>query len=74
MATGTVTAHSWNDGAEDDEGDPSMSANYNARLDMREDFNQRRKEARARDNGRLRSNPVRARRFGNQDEDGDEDW
>lgn len=77
MATGTVTLHSWNDGAEDDEGDPPMGANYNARLDMREDYNQRSREARNRASGRLRSNPVRARRFGAQPDsngDGDEDW
>jgi DDB1- and CUL4-associated factor 11 len=73
MANGTVTVHSWADGAEDDEGEPLMGANYNARLDMREDYNERRKEARTRDSGRLRSNPVQRRRYGG-DEDGDEDW
>ncbi|RMZ85394.1 hypothetical protein DV737_g737, partial [Chaetothyriales sp. CBS 132003] len=72
-AMGTVTQHSWNDGAEDDEGDPQMGGNYNAKLEMREDYNQRRRETRARDNGRLRSNPVPRRRYG-QDEDADEDW
>ena len=73
MSTGTVTVHSWNDGAEDDEGKPPMGSNFNARLDMREDYNQRKQETRARDNGRLRSNPVQRRRFG-ADDDGDEDW
>lgn len=39
MATGTVSVHSFSDGMDDDEGTPSMSSNYNARLDLREDFN-----------------------------------
>lgn len=39
MATGTVSVHSFSDGMDDDEGMPSMSSNYNARLDLREDFN-----------------------------------
>lgn len=38
MATGTVSLHSWNDGNQDDEADPPMASNYNARLDRREDF------------------------------------
>ncbi|KAI1629131.1 1-alkyl-2-acetylglycerophosphocholine esterase [Exophiala viscosa] len=79
MATGTVSLHSWNDGAEDDEALPAMSSNYNARLDMREDFNlaQRRSRAaaetksRSRAEGRgLRSSVVRPQRLG-VDEDAD---
>jgi len=73
MATGTVSLHSWNNGAEDDEALPAMSSNYNARLDMREDFNlaQRRSRAaaetksRSRAEGRgLRSSVVRPQRLG----------
>lgn len=47
MATGTVSVHSFSDGTEDDEGLPPMSSNYNARLDLREDFNNRANAARA---------------------------
>ncbi|RMD41026.1 hypothetical protein DV735_g4119, partial [Chaetothyriales sp. CBS 134920] len=72
-AMGTVTQHSWNDGAEDDEVDPQLRGSYNAQLVAQEEYNQRRRETRARDNGRLRSNPVPRRRYG-QDEDGDQDW
>lgn len=80
MSTGTVTLHSWNDGAEDDEADPPMGTNYNCRLDPKEDYNnavRARAEARARaseqataqrrsrDDGRgLRSTVVRPARFG----------
>ena len=40
MASGTVTIHSWNDGAEDDEGDYApIGSNYNCRLDVRDDYN-----------------------------------
>jgi hypothetical protein len=46
MATGTVSVHSFSDGMEDDEGLPAMSSNYNARLDLREDFNSRASAAR----------------------------
>lgn len=80
MATGTVSLHSWNDGAEDDEALPAMSSNYNARLDMREDLNEamRRNRApaegsrtRSRAEGRgLRSSIVRPVRLG-QDDDND---
>jgi WD repeat-containing protein 23 len=78
MATGTVSLHSWNDGAEDDEALPAMSSNYNARLDMREDFDVAARRARAagenksrsRAEGRgLRSSVVRPQRLGLDDED-----
>ncbi|KIV89378.1 hypothetical protein PV10_08951 [Exophiala mesophila] len=36
-STGTVSLHSWTDGAADDDGDPPMGLSYNARLDRRED-------------------------------------
>lgn len=70
MATGTVTVHSWNDGAEDDEGEPSMGANYDSRLGLRGDFNPPiRAGNRNREQGRgLRSTVVRPQRLG-MDED-----
>ena len=80
MATGTVSLHSWNDGAEDDEALPSVSSNYNARLEPRKDFDsamRRGRDAdeakgptitRSRAGGRgLRSNIVRPARLGAED-------
>ncbi|ETI28270.1 hypothetical protein G647_00719 [Cladophialophora carrionii CBS 160.54] len=85
MSTGTVSLHSWNDGAEDDEALPAMSSNYNARLDPREDFNSTMRRARnverggrsgptdtrSRAGGRgLRSSIVRPARLGEEEGDG----
>ena len=80
MATGTVSLHSWNDGAEDDEALPAMSSNYNARLNVRDDFNEamhrerenaRTSTTRSRVQGRgLRSNIVRPTRLGQNDDEG----
>ncbi|KIX06224.1 uncharacterized protein Z518_04199 [Rhinocladiella mackenziei CBS 650.93] len=82
MATGTVSLHSWNDGAEDDEALPAMASNYNARLDMRDDYNawarranatQKPKATRSRAGGRgLRSSIVRPQRLGVDDDDDDQ--
>jgi len=83
MGTGTVSLHSWNDNSDSDEALPAMASNYNARLEMREDFNdvarKTRQESassrpgyatRSRAQGRgLRSNIVRPQRFGMDDED-----
>lgn len=33
MSTGTCTVHSWNDGVEDDEGDPPLGLRVNDRLE-----------------------------------------
>lgn len=33
MSTGTCTTHSWNDGAEEDEGEPKMGLRVNQRLE-----------------------------------------
>ncbi|KAK6382150.1 hypothetical protein LTS17_004036 [Exophiala oligosperma] len=79
MATGTVSLHCWNDGAEDDEARPPMGSNYNARLDPRADFDAASRKARnvdkytrSRAEGRgLRSSVVRPHRYGGND--GDED-
>ncbi|KIW24160.1 uncharacterized protein PV07_09891 [Cladophialophora immunda] len=62
MATGTVSVHSWNDGAEDDEALPAMSSNYNARLDPREDFDNAMRRARGGGRGDAsRSSPTATR-------------
>jgi hypothetical protein len=79
MATGTVSLHSWNDGAESDEALPPISSNYNARLDPRTDFDDAMRRAREpgsrnRAAGRgLRSSVVRPTRYngGEEDDDGD---
>ena len=77
MATGTVTLHSWNDSAEDDEAEPRMGTNYNCRLDPKEDYNiamRARENERSRENGRgLRSSVVRPARLG-MDADEDAGW
>lgn len=76
MATGTVTLHSWNEGADgqDDEAEPPMGSNYNSRLDMREDYNAAgQRNTRNRETGRgLRSRVVRPVRLGMDDEDDEE--
>jgi len=75
MANGTVSLHSWNDGAEDDEGDPPVGTNYNSRLDIRNDFNRPRENIRNRATGRgLRSTIVRPQRLGQDDEDEGGGW
>jgi DDB1- and CUL4-associated factor 11 len=38
MSTGTCTAHSWNDGAEDDDAEPKMGARVNERLEHDPEF------------------------------------
>jgi DDB1- and CUL4-associated factor 11 len=38
MGSGTVTVHSWNDGAEDDEGEPKMGISVDDRLLNNESF------------------------------------
>ena len=38
MSTGTCTTHSWNDGAEDDEGEPKMGLRVDQRLEMDDDL------------------------------------
>jgi hypothetical protein len=67
MSTGTVTLHSWNDDNEDDEAEPVMGTNYNARLDLRDDYNRARDSRRSREGGLgLRSTIVRPRRLGDE--------
>ncbi len=69
MANGTVSLHSWNDGIDDDEGDPPLSTNYNARLDIKEEYNEHTRLTRG-PRGSLRSRVVRPARYG-QDGAGD---
>ena len=38
MSTGTCTTHSWNDGAEDDEGEPKMGLRVDQRLEVDDDL------------------------------------
>jgi hypothetical protein len=52
MSTGTVSLHSWSDGAEQDDADPPMGSNYNARLDRKQDWD------RGRNAGGVRSHAV----------------
>ena len=68
MSTGTVSVHSWSDNPDDDEGWPPMGANYNSRLDPRDDFNRHKSNQRDRMSGRLRSRVVRPTRFGGAEE------
>jgi DDB1- and CUL4-associated factor 11 len=70
MAHGTVSLHSWNDGIDDDEGDPPVSTNYNARLDVQDEYNEYSRREREPRRG-LRSRIVRPSRFGH-DGAGDE--
>lgn len=38
LSTGTCTLHTWNDGAEEDEGDPPVGRNYSSELKGLPDF------------------------------------
>ena len=38
MSTGTCSTHSWNDGAEDDEGEPRMGSRVDEKLEMDDDL------------------------------------
>lgn len=66
MSTGTCTTHSWNDGAEDDEGEPKMGLRVNQRLQIDDDLY---------DNPRLRNagprTRLRSRRVAADDDDDD---
>ena len=53
MSTGTCTTHSWNDGAEDDEGEPKMGLRVDQRLEVDDDLY---------DNSRLRDRQARGPR------------
>ena len=73
MATGTCTLHSWNDGADDDEGEPKMGQRVDQRLDEDEDLydHSRRQNTRASQfRSRLRSQRVEPA----NDDDEDNGW
>ena len=68
MSTGTCTTHSWNDGAEDDEGDPKMGLRVDERLQIDDELY---------DDSRLRNREsigsrtrLRSRRIAADGEDG----
>lgn len=62
MSTGTCTTHSWNDGAEEDEGEPKMGLRVNQRLEEDKDlYDQPRPSGRmSQFRSRLRGRMVRA--------------
>ena len=67
MSTGTCTTHSWNDGAEDDEGEPRMGLRVDQRLQVDDNLY---------DNSRLRTEELmgprtrlRSRRVAADEED-----
>ena len=65
MSTGTCTTHSWNDGAEDDEGEPKMGLRVDQRLEMDDDLY---------DNPRpLRDERLMSQRVAATNEDADDD-
>lgn len=69
MSTGTCTIHSWNDGADDDEGEPKMGVRVNQRLEEDESLydNTRTGRRTSQFRSRLRGRGVRA-----ADDDDDE--
>ncbi|KAJ6157535.1 hypothetical protein N7470_005127 [Penicillium chermesinum] len=69
LSSGTCTVHSWNDGAEKDEGEPPIGKSYDDKLRHLPDFDEYRQNAPApRTRRGLRSRPVR-RLFENGDAD-----
>ena len=71
MATGTCTMHSWNDGVEDDEGEPKMGLRVNQRLEEDETLydNTQTRRRTSQFRSRLRGQVVRA-----ADDNDDEGW
>lgn len=72
MSTGTCTTHSWNDGAEDDEGEPKMGVRVNHRLEEDKDLYDHSQQGGriSRFRSRLRAQMVRAA----DDDNDDEGW
>ena len=73
MSTGTCTTHSWNDGAEDDEGEPKMGLRVDQRLEMDDDLYDNPRSSRDRrsmSNYRAR---LRSQRVAATNEDADDD-
>ena len=72
MSTGTCTTHSWNDSAEDDEGEPRMGLRVDQRLEINDDLY---------DNSRLRNGQrmgpttrLRSRRVAADEDDAPSPW
>lgn len=73
MSTGTCTTHSWNDGAEDDEGEPKMGLRVDQRLEMDDDLYDNPRSLR---DGRLMSRyrtRLRSQRVAATNDDADDD-
>lgn len=75
MSTGTCTTHSWNDGAEDDEGEPRMGLRVDQRLEMDDDLydHPRSRDGRS-TRSRLRSRRVAAAAGDDDDDNGASPW
>ncbi|KAL9032730.1 MAG: hypothetical protein Q9214_007838, partial [Letrouitia sp. 1 TL-2023] len=72
MSTGTCTTHSWNDGAEEDEGDPEMGLRVDERLEENRNlYNDPRHGSQQRSGPRTR---LRRRRIAISDDDEDDEW
>ncbi len=73
MQTGTCTTHSWNDDAEDDEGEPKMGVRVNQLLEEDESLYDHppRGGRTSRFRSRLRSQRVQA---SGDDDDDDDGW
>lgn len=78
MSTGTCTTHSWNDGADDDEGEPKMGLRVDQRLEMDDDLydNPQSRDGRLSSNirSRLRSRRVAAIAVDDDDDNGASPW
>ena len=74
MGTGTCTTHSWNDGAEEDEGIPGMGQRVNQKLQRDKRFYDTKQTARRGNRvlPRLRSRFVGSDDL--EDDDDGEDW
>lgn len=72
MSTGTCTLHSWNDGADDDEGEPKMGMRVDERLEYDEDLYDNARGASGTSRPFARSR-LRSRRVAAVDDDDDQD-
>lgn len=74
MSTGTCTTHSWNDGVEDDEGEPKMGLRVDQRLEVDDDLHDNPRSSRegrrmSHYRSRLRSQRVPATNEDTNDDD-----
>ncbi|KAJ5548981.1 hypothetical protein N7513_006215 [Penicillium frequentans] len=70
LSSGTCTVHSWNDGADNDEGEPPIGQSYDDKLRDVPEFNRYRENAPAPRSRR----PLRSRPVHRVDEDDDDAW